>query len=129
MRLLVLLMLTGASAMLHTEVRLEDGVTYRLYLLTYATDVARPDFCLFAASAYARGFSLNVIGRTRQDAYKEVWQLDKAWALRDFLRAVPDEPHAIVAMLDAYDVLMNGSPRQMVQKIVQVSACELCQST
>lgn len=105
------------SPPLFTDVELGDS-TYRLYLVVYATDVSRADFCMFATSAAARGFRLNVGGLTRGREYQDQWLLDKVWVLRDFVRLVPDAPDVVVMTVDAFDVLLNGGPERVVSELV-----------
>ena len=116
---MLLLLQAVAGGPLSVPVSYRDTI-YNLYLVTYATDVSRPDFCTFAASAAGHGFLINIMGQTRQEQYSEAWQLDKAWGLRDFVKSLPDEPGVIVTMVDSYDVLLNGSPQQMVATFVDM---------
>ena len=83
-----------------------------------ATHTARPDFCLSAITATAHGYKLNVVGPDRSDQMRTIGLLDKLWAIRDFLALVPDHPSTVVAFVDAYDVLFNGSPKKLVSGLV-----------
>lgn len=92
--------------------------TYRLYTVTYATHLERPDFCLMAVSATSYGFPLNVLGTNRKHLFKENGLLDKLWALKEFVDALPVHPDIIVAFVDAYDTIFNGSPKALARRMI-----------
>ena len=92
--------------------------TYRLYTVTYATHLERHDFCLTAVSATSYGFPLNIIGTNRKQQFKENGPLDKLWALQDFLNALPVHSDIIVAFVDAYDSIFNGSPKALARRMI-----------
>ena len=64
--------------------------------------MSRPDFCIAAISATAYGFPINVLGTRRQHKFDEYGPLDKLWALLDFVEMLPEDPHVIIAFIDAY---------------------------
>jgi hypothetical protein len=96
----------------------ETCKTYRLYTVTYATHLTRPDFCIMAVSATSYGFPLNVLGTNRQQRFKENGLLDKLWALQEFVDALPVHSDIIVAFVDAYDTIFNGSPKALARRLV-----------
>ena len=94
--------------------------TYSLYLVTYATEVSRADFCIFATSAYARGFRINVLGQASR--FRKYGWPDRVWTLRKFTKIIPDEPNAIVVFMDSYDSIINSSPQRLVAAFVDAGA-------
>ena len=103
----------GNSAPRFSEVTIEvgqDSQTFRVYMVTYATDPANKGFCIMAASAAAWGFRLNVVGTGRQRQFERDRYLDKLWGLADFVDAIDSgldgnhSAHSLVFFFDAYDV-------------------------
>lgn len=59
-------------------------------------------------------FRINVLGSSRGERYKQHNKLDKIYALADFVRALPEDPRALVLFVDAYDVLLAAQPIVLV---------------
>jgi len=95
---------------------------YRVYMLTYTTDFANKGFCIMAASAAAHGFRLNVLGEGRQKEFDVHSYLDKLWSLKEFVDNIVNRSdrkslkHSLLFFVDAYDVLITGSPLSLVKK-------------
>lgn len=120
-KLLSALLLMGASGSAIVSVPVQHGNTnYSLYLVTYATNISRADFCIFATSASAHGFRVNVLGRASRFR-KHGWP-DRVWTLRKFTKMIPDDPNAIVVFMDAYDIILNSSPRKLVAAFINSGA-------
>ena len=118
----------GNSAPRFSEVSIEVGQhsqTFRVYMVTYATDLANKGFCIMAASAAAWGFRLNVVGTGRQRQFERDRYLDKLWGLADFVDAIDTgldgdhSTHSLVFFVDAYDVLVTGSPFKLVKRTLE----------
>ena len=106
----------------------EECQVFRVYMVTYTTDLANKGFCVMAASAAARGFRLNVLGEGRQENFEREMYLDKLWALAEFVDAVdranagPDRDRStrsLILFVDAYDVLVTGSPSRLVKRMLE----------
>jgi hypothetical protein len=54
------------------------------------------------------------LGSSRGERYKQHNKLDKIYALADFVRALPEDPRALVLFVDAYDVLLAAQPIVLV---------------
>ena len=97
---------------------------YHVYSVTYTTTQSK-EFCVMAASASAYGFRLNVLGEGRRENFERDRFLDKLWALKDFMAGVMNataedmRTHTLILFLDAYDVLINGTPRTLVKRFVK----------
>ena len=106
----------------------EECQVFRVYMVTYTTDLANKGFCVMAASAAARAFRLNVLGEGRQENFEREMYLDKLWALAEFVDAVdranagPDRDRStrsLILFVDAYDVLVTGSPSRLVKRMLE----------
>jgi hypothetical protein len=91
----------------------------KVYLVTYASQTDRADFCTMALSAFANGFELNVLGKKREGQWAIYGYLDKFWALREFVSLLSDEPHAIIVFVDAYDVLITAGPHSLAKRFLK----------
>ena len=107
----------------YTKVYTDDNTIYRLFAVTYASEIeGRPEFCMAAVSAVAYGFSdLNVIGLDRQAQFAKWRLLDKVFGLRDFVMSLPkiDQERNLILFFDAYDVLVNSSPLDLVHRFLK----------
>jgi len=94
---------------------------YRVYLFTYATDTSSRGFCVTAASAVANGFRLNVLGVGQQISMENMY-MSKMWTLKEvvdaLLREIDKElqKRTLIFFIDAYDVLVSGTPSALVTK-------------
>lgn len=95
-----------------------DG--FKLYTVTYATHVNRKDFCNVMKSAWGWGFQVNVIGQRRSRQYEKYHLVDKVFALRKFIRKLPKRNSGknVIMFMDAYDVLVNASPFDLLQRFL-----------
>lgn len=97
---------------------------YHVYSVTYTTTRSK-EFCVMSASASAYGFRLNVLGEARQSNFERDRYLDKLWALKDFMAGVlyttaaDMRARTLILFLDAYDVLVNGTPQTLVRRFVK----------
>eukprot|EP00802_Teleaulax_amphioxeia_P011491 Tamp_11524.p1 GENE.Tamp_11524~~Tamp_11524.p1 ORF type:complete len:393 (-),score=36.75 Tamp_11524:635-1813(-) len=123
---------TGNSGPRYTEVLVEvekNGATvcrvYRVYLITYTTDFAHKGFCTMAASAVASGFRLNVLGEGTRENFAKETHLYKLWSLKQFVdelfrrTGAKSGKRTIIMFLDAYDVLVTGSPSALVKRFLK----------
>lgn len=97
---------------------------YHFYSVTYTTTRSK-EFCVMAASASAYGFRLNVLGEARQSNFERDRYLDKLWALKEFMTGVINntasdmKARTLILFLDAYDVLVTGTPQTLVKRFVK----------
>ena len=103
-----------------------SNTNYSLYLVTYATEVSRADFCIFATSASAHGFRLNVLGQ--ESRFRKYGWPERVWTLRKFMKIISDEPNTIVVFMDSYDTIINSSPHDLVAAFIDTGASVLFSS-
>jgi hypothetical protein len=123
---------TGSSGPYFDEVTVEresDGEVknevFRVYMVTYANDLHRWEYCIMAASAAANGFRLNVLGEGRADKWEQHGYLDKFWAVKEFVDGITAGAdrrslnRSIIFFVDAYDVLITGTPKMLVLRMLK----------
>lgn len=94
---------------------------YRVYLFTYASDTSSKGFCVTAASAVANGFRLNVLGGGQHNSIGNIY-MSKIWTLKEVVDALLREidkgmkKRTLIFFIDAYDVLVTGTPSALVTK-------------
>ena len=95
----------------------EDG--YRLYSITYATDISRNDFCTVMEGAWGWGYKVNVIGY-EENEYAKYKLVDKVFALRKWLKKLPKRGRNVILFMDAYDVLVNAKPMDLLERFLDM---------
>lgn len=108
------------SSPLYTEEIIKNS-TFRLYTVTYATNISHREFCLSMTSAAMNGHYVNVIGYDRKTQFNQYMLLDKLWALEGFLGHIPESEDVtnVVLFLDAYDTITLKSPRAILRHFLQ----------
>jgi len=100
--------------------------SYKVYTVTYATDLSHQGFCLMSASAFAHGFSPNVLGQGRQAEFDRGFTTnERLWSVQRLVEEIyhstvkKELERTVILYVDAYDILFTNTVSALVKKLLR----------